>query len=592
MNRNEIEEKYKWNLKDIYSDIEGFNKEFEEVKGLLDRFIGYKGNLLDSGKNLLDALKLMDNITIKFLKLYSYSNLNLHEDMSIGANQQLEQRCQGLYGLFSSVISFFEPELMEKEFALIEEYIKEENGLKNYKHYLENIYSSKEHILSKGEENILALSSELCQSPSNIYNYFSDNDMDFGFITNDKGEEIKLTHSTLIVLLKTGSSKVREKTFKQFYGKLFDFKTTFATIYLSSIKKDIFIAKARNYNSTLEMYLDSNKIPVEVYKNLIGTVNKNLHLMEKYMDLRKKVMKTDEIHMYDIYTPIVPEFEDKVSYEEAKEMVLNAVKPLGDEYVADIKNALNSNWIDVYENDNKYSGAYSNGIYGVHPYILMNYNNNLNDAFTLAHELGHGMHSYYSDEKQEYINSEYPIFLAEIASTVNEALLTDYLIKTETDKNKLKFIYNNYLEGFRGTIFRQTMFAEFELIVHEKLMEGIPLNVDSINEIYYNLNKKYYGNVISDDEIAMEWARIPHFYSSFYVYQYATGYSAAIYFAQKILSGDTIALDKYMNLLSSGGKDYPLELLKEADLNMASPEPIEEALELFGKILSKMEELI
>ncbi len=590
-NRLDMDKKYMWDLSHIFKNIDEFEKSFSFIEKSIEEFKKYDGKL-NVDNNLYEYITLADNLSIIFGKVYGYANMSLHQDMSITESQGLANRCDTLMTKYMSAVSFFEPEILsigqEKIFLIINNNPK----LETYTHFFEDIFSNIDHILSKSEERIIALASEAVNGPENIFDILQGGDMTFDDVVDDKGEMVKLTHSSLLSLLRSKNREVRKNAFITFYKVVIGLKNTLGTLYSSKIKNDIFIATARNYPSCIEMYLSQNKIPIEVYTNLIDTVSGGLDLLHRYIKLRKDMLGVDELNMYDMYTSIVEDVEYKLSYEEACELVLKSVEPMGMDYVAMVKKAIDEKWIDVYENDNKRSGAYSWGIYGTHPFILLNYKGDLDDAFTLAHELGHAMHSHYSSEKQDYVNSNYPIFLAEIASTVNEALLMDYLLKNEKDDSRLKFILNNYLDGFRGTLFRQVMFAEFEMKAHSMAEEGLPLNYQVFNDLYIELNKKYYGkDVVSNDEIAYEWARIPHFYSPFYVYQYATGHSAAISFSKKILAGDTVATEKYKEFLSAGCSDYPLNILKKAGIDMSSKEPIENALKVFEQLVEKMERL-
>ena len=416
----------------------------------------------------------------------------------------------------------------------------------------------------------------------------NDADMEFGNVTDEDGNEVELTHGKYSSFLESKNVEVRKQAFNTYYDAYIKQKNTILATYNLSVKIDVFYAHIRNYKSALNEALFNDNIDDNVYTNLIDTITQNIYLMHSYVEKRKKVLKLEEIHMYDLYVPIVEEINSKVTYDEACETVLEALKPLGEDYVNKVKELFENNWIDVYENKGKQSGAYSWGAYGSHPYILMNFDNKVNDMFTLIHEIGHAMHSNYSWETQDYVNANYTIFVAEVASTVNEALLMQHLLKTTEDKNQKKYLINYFLDQFKGTVFRQTMFAEFELVTHDMVEKGEPLTVEVLNKIYRDLNKKYYGDgIVIDEKSDIEWARIPHFYSSFYVYQYATGFCAAINLSEKILNGTPQDIENYINFLKSGSSDYSIELLKKAGVDMSSHKPIEEALKVFEELLNK-----
>lgn len=451
----------------------------------------------------------------------------------------------------------------------------------------------KEHILSEKEEQILAMSAEISDIGGDVFTMFNNADIKFPYIKDEEGEEIEVTKGRYIAFLESKDRRVRKDAFEAVYSSYKKMKNTLAASLTGNVKKNRFYSLVRKYPSALEASLDNDNIPVDVYTTLIDTVNKNLPLLDRYLKLRKKVLKLDELHMYDLYVPMVEEFDKKIPYEEARTIVAEALKPLGEEYIGYLQKGMNSAWIDVYENEGKTSGAYAWGAYKTHPYVLLNYQNKINDVFTLAHEMGHALHSYYTNMTQPYVYSEYKIFVAEVASTVNESLLMRYLLPRASSKQEKAYLLNHYLEEFRGTVFRQVMFAEFEKIIHEKVEQGEALNAQELSNIYYGLNKKYFGEAVTvDEDIAMEWSRIPHFYSSFYVYKYATGFSSATAIAEKILTEGRPAVDKYLEFLKSGGSNYPLELLKIAGVDLSTPQPIQDALNVFEKTLDELEELL
>jgi oligoendopeptidase F len=590
--RKEIEEEYKWNLEDIYNTDEEWEEAFKKVKELLEKVEDYKGKLTASGKDLLNGLELIMEIQEIVSRLYAYAHMRQDENTNNQTYQALYNRAQGLYNEVSSATSFMVPEILTLSRPEIEKYIAETEGLELYHHLLDNILRQKDHYLSANEEKLLAMAGDVTQGPDNIFSMLNNADLVFPTIKDEKGEEIRVTHGRYIQFMQNKDRRVRKEAFKALYSKYDEFINTFASTLNTAVKGHIFYARARNYNSALEAALDDDNVPVDVYQNLIKTVKDNIEPMHRYVSLRKKLLNLDELHMYDIYTPLVPELEMKIPYEEAKELVLKGLQPLGDEYLEILKKGFDNGWIDVYENKGKRSGAYSSGCYGVHPYVLLNYTDNLENVLTLAHEMGHALHTYYSNENQPFVYANYKIFVAEVASTLNESLLIHYLLEETDDETREKYLINNYLEGFRGTVFRQTMFAEFEKIIHEEAEKGVPLTPKYLKEIYYQLNRDYYGPEIHlDDEIALEWARIPHFYYNFYVYKYATGFSAATALANMILNDGQPAVDKYLNFLKSGDSDYPLNILRTAGVDMNSPAPIESAISVFKEYVEKMESM-
>ena len=493
-----------------------------------------------------------------------------------------------LITMYSSVCSFIEPEILSVPSEEIEKALKNTAELSVYKHYIKDILREKEHILPAEQENILAQVYEIAQAPDNIFGMLNNADLKFDDIKDEKGNLLPMTHGKYISYLESPDREIRKQAFYSCYSAYLKQKNTLSAIYGASVKKDVFFSKVRKYNSALEASLFQTNIPVSVYHNLIATVNKFLPLMHRYIDIRKKKLNLEELHMYDLYTPIVKDADTKMPYEKAKEIIIKALSPLGDEYISNLKKGLSEGWIDIYENEGKRSGAYAWGAYGCHPYVSLNYDETINSMFTLVHEMGHAMHSHYTWSNQPYVYGDYTIFVAEVASTVNEALLMEYLLKTTTDKNAGEYLINYFLEQFRGTLFRQTMFAEFELITHELVEKGETLTFDGLCKIYRELNVKYFGNnIVIDDEIDREWARIPHFYNAFYVYQYATGYSAAIALSQKILKEN--GASDYLEFLKKGSSEYSIDLLKTAGVDMSVSKPIEDAMEVFKGLLDKIQ---
>lgn len=591
--RSDIDSQYKWRLEDIYATDDDWEKDFEKVREMMQKLDVYRGNLVSSSENLHQGLQLIMEINEILDRLYAYSHMRSDEDTSNQKYQALNRRAQALATEIASAVSFMVPEILTLSREKVEEYLNENEGLKLYSHFLDNILREKDHYLSEEEEKILAMASDVARGPGNIFSMLNNADLVFPTIIDEEGEEVRITHGRYIDFLMSKERRVRKDAFTALYSKYGEFINTFAATLNTNVKAHIFYARARNYNSALEAALSSDNIPVSVYTNLIDTVKENLDAMHKYVSLRKEVLELDELHMYDLYVPLVKELDIKIPYSEARETILQGLKPLGEEYLRILEEGFNSGWVDVYENKGKRSGAYSSGCYGVHPYVLMNYTDSLDNMFTLAHEMGHALHTHYSNENQPYVYADYKIFLAEVASTLNEILLLHYLLENTEDVLKKKYLINHYLEQFRGTVFRQTMFAEFEKIIHEAAEVGQPLTAEFLNETYHRLNEEYYGpDIVVDQDIDLEWARIPHFYYNFYVYKYATGFSAATALANMILEEGEPAVKKYLEFLKSGDSDYPLNILKRAGVDMSSPEPISSAIATFRDFLKRYEELL
>ncbi|KEZ53477.1 oligoendopeptidase F [Metabacillus indicus] len=591
--RSEIAAEDTWRLEDIFKNDEAWESEFKEVKAALPKMEEYKGKLGDSSDAFLEALTYQDSVMERLGKLYTYAHMRYDQDTGNSHYQGLNDRAANLYTQASSVSSYMIPEILEMDEAKIKDFLQEKEELKVYGHTLDEINRQRPHVLSAEQEAMLAQASDVLSSSSNTFGMLNNADLEFPSIKDEDGEEVEVTHGRYIRFLESEDRRVREDAFKAVYGTYDKYKNTFASTLSGAVKKDNFYATVRNYSSAREAALSNNNIPEEVYENLVKTVNDNLHLLHKYIELRKKVLGLQELHMYDLFTPLVKDVKMKVPYAEAKDYLLKGLAPLGDEYIAILNEGFENRWVDVHENKGKRSGAYSSGTYGTNPYILMNWQDNVNNLFTLAHEFGHSVHSYYTRNSQPYQYGHYSIFVAEVASTCNEALLNDYLLKTIDDKKKQLYLLNHYLEGFRGTVFRQTMFAEYEHAIHKKAQDGEPLTPDLLTELYYDLNKKYFGEHLTvDEEIGLEWARIPHFYYNYYVYQYATGFSAATALSKQILEEGEPAVKRYIEFLKSGSSDYPIEVLKKAGVDMTSKEPIEEALKVFEEKLNEMEQLL
>ncbi len=591
--RDQIPEEYKWRLEEIYANDEMWEQDFVKIKEILPRMEEFRNKLGDSPQDLLNCLRLQDEIGQISDKVFVYASMRKDENNAKAQYQGMRDQAQSLMVTIGEALSFIQPEILAIDPQTLEGFLNREPGLSLYRFYLEEILRMKEHTLSPREEEIISMTGELGAGPKNIFSMLNNADLKFPEITDEDGDRVALTHGNYIKFMESEKRQVRMDAFKALYDTYGKQKNTLGALLSTSVKKDIFYARVHKYPSALEASLYDDNVPVRVYDNLIKTVRSRLGLFYRYVALRKRLLQLPELHMYDIYAPLVKEMKRKITYEDAVTMVEKGLAPLGERYLSDLKKGIRSGWVDVMENEGKTSGAYSWGAYGTHPYVLMNYQNNLDNVFTLAHELGHSLHSYYSWQTQPYIYAYYKIFVAEVASTVNETLLTKYLLANASDKKEKMYLINHYLEEFRGTVFRQTMFAEFEKIIHEKAEAGEPLTCEGFSEIYYQLNKDYYGpDMVVDQEIALEWARIPHFYNAFYVYKYATGFSAASALAQGILDEGQPAVERYLEFLQSGGSDYPINLLQKAGVNMNEPEPIEQALKVFEEMLEEMEKMI
>lgn len=589
MERQKIENQYKWTIDEMYPSESDLNKDIDKVKELIDKLASYKGKLAESKSNLYEALHTSEDAGRILEKLYVYTHMKSHEDTRINDNQGKATKIDMLSTELSMATSYMVPEIISMDEAKLNEYLQDEK-LSFYKKYVDEILRVKPHTLSETEEEILAAASDLTAIPENVYDMMSYADMQFPEIEDEEGKKVKLTHANFSLFLKSKDRRVRKDAFKGLYSVYEQYRNTFASTLYGGVKSEIFYAKMRKYESALQGSLFNDDISVDVYENLIKSVSENIPALDKYIDLKKKFLGLDEIHMYDLYVPLTGDFDMKITYEEAKEIILEALKPMGEEYLSHIKDAFENGWIDVYENEGKQGGAYSWGCYDSKSYILMNYHDDLNSLFTLIHELGHSMHSTYSKSTQDYLYSSYKIFVAEVASTLNELLLINYLLKKSNSKEEKIYLLNYYLEQFRTTVYRQTMFAEFEKIVHETVEGGEPLTAEGFTNIYYKLNEKYYGkSCVVDEQIGLEWARIPHFYSNFYVYKYATGFSAASALSKQILEEGETAVSRYKEFLKSGGSDYPLNQLRAAGVDMEKKESVDEALSVFADLVDELE---
>ena len=585
MKRSEISDEYKWSVKDLYSSDELWNNDYEKALKSTQEKSSFEGCVMDSADTLADALSESEKDDYITERLYVYAFMRYYEDTSDGTYQQMSGKAQMLAVKMSEKYSFLVPEIMAADDDKVARFL-DSDKIKPYRHLLCDMLAKKEHTCSQKEEKLLAMASQMADSPSDIFSKFNNADVKFGKVHDEHGDEKELTSAGFSVFMESRDRNVRKEAFYALYRQYKSYINTLAASYYGNVKQAVFFANARNYESTLQMYLSGSFIPESVYTNLIDTVNNNLDKMHDYVSLRKKTLGVDELHFYDIYAPLTSDYTVKVSYENAKETVLDALKILGDDYVSQVKKGYESGWVDVYENDGKRSGAFSWGAYGTHPYIFLNYTETLNDIFTLIHETGHAMHTYYSNETQPYTYAGYKIFVAEVASTCNEVILIDYLLKHSRSDEEKKYLYGHYLEQFKGTLFRQTMFAEFEMITHRMAQDGEVLNAESLCGTYKKLNEKYFGkDMVIDEEIAYEWARIPHFYTPFYVYQYATGFSAAVAIATKIINGDKEVLHGYREFLKGGSSMHPIELLSLCKIDMSKPDVIQDALNVFGSLI-------
>lgn len=593
LKRSEVTEEYTWNLKDMYVSDEAWKEELEKIGAIVEELAQYEGKVAASAENLLKALELSAKAGEKFELAANYANRLFDEDQKNAAHQAMFQKVLAMEAEINGKTAFIAPEILAADRDVLEGYLKEREALELYRKQIEEILRRKEHTLSAEMEKLIAAAGEMQSLPDVVYSIINNADFVFPEIKDEKGEKVRISHGNFVPLLESADRRVRKDVFTGFYQVYKQYANTLAALYNGQVKQLSFEAAARKYPSTLEAAVDANHVPSSVYRNLVETVNQNIDKMHRYVKLRKKCLGVDELHMYDIYTPMIADAAKKISFEEAKETVLKALAPLGEDYVTKVKEGFENRWIDVYENEGKRSGAYSAGAFGVHPYVLLNYNNTLDNMFTLAHEMGHAMHSYYSNAAQPYVYSQYRIFVAEVASTCNEILLMEYLLKNTTDKKERAYLLNHYLDSFKGTVYRQTMFAEFELRTNQMVERGESLTAETLNALYQELNRAYYGpDMVSDEEISYEWARIPHFYYNFYVYQYATGFSAAVALAHGILKEGAPAVERYKKFLSGGCSLPPVELLKIAGVNLETPEPIQDALDVFGEILDEIETLL
>ena len=591
--RSEVPEESTWNLKDVFESDEAWQAEYEALKAVSEQIEAFRGKLGESAETLLSWFRLSDALSVRLEKLYGYASCKGDEDTGNGFYQGMRSKALATLVAIDAASAFETPEIMALDEDTINLFYAAQPELETYRRNIYKIRRRKAHILSPEEEKLLSAAGEMANAPENIASVFRDADLTFPDVTDGEGHSHVLTSGTFVPLLMGSDRALRKNAFEAYYNRLGEFKNTVAASLDGQFRSLKFFSDARHYPSTRAAALDGTEVPEEVYDNLIEAVHANMDKMYRYVALRKKLLGVDELHMYDVYTPIVADADSAITYEEAKETVLEALAVLGEDYTDLLKEGFANRWIDVYENVGKRGGAYSSGNSYPHPYVLLNHKDNLDSMFTLAHEMGHALHSYHSCKYQPVNTAGYVIFVAEVASTCNEVLLMRHLLGKTTDKKQRAYLINHFLDQFKGTLYRQTMFAEYELRIAELNQQGTTLTADVLCSEYKKLNELYYGpDVVSDDQIALEWARIPHFYYNYYVFQYATGYSAAIALSRKILAEGKPAVERYLGFLSGGCSKTPIDLLKGAGVDMTSPEPVNTALELFGKLLDEMEALM
>ena len=590
--RDQVAESDTWNLSLMYASRDAWEADLALAREMGKKLATREGHVCDSAQDLFDTLEQQTALYRKLGHLGVDVFCLSDQDTSNDTHQEMSQRYSGIMAGIESSISFITPEILELEPHRLEDYYKQYPDLEAYRIDLEDTLRLKPHILSKDMEKLLADATEICDNPDQTYSIFSNADLKFPEVEDENGELVQITHGRFVPLEESADRRVRRETFEKLYGVYKQYSRTLASVYSGQVKQLIFKARARHYDSTLEAAVNAVNVSPQVYRNLVETVNKNLDKMHRYVRLRKRLLGVDELHMYDIYTPIIAGVSKNIPFEEAKETVLKALEPLGEDYLKVVREGFENRWIDVYENEGKRSGAYSTGSYDSYPYILLNYTGNLDNLFTLIHEMGHSMHTWHSNHAQPPMYAHYRIFVAEVASTCNEILLMEYLLAHTTDKKERAYLLNHYLDSFKGTVYRQTMFAEYEMITNQMAEEGQSLTAEALTKVYYDLNCKYYGpDMVSDPEIGVEWARIPHFYYNFYVYQYATSFSAAVAVARGILKEGAPAVERYRKFLSGGCSMPPVELLKIAGVDLTTAQPIQDALDVFGQVIEELEEL-
>ncbi|WP_283601581.1 oligoendopeptidase F [Ligilactobacillus aviarius] len=591
--RSEVPEKLTWDLERVYQSIEEWKKDQRKLENKLDEFKHAKDQLEMNADKFLEVIEQYLEIMRIYEKLAVFASMKNDQDTTNSQYQELQGMADNLGTQVSEAVAWFQPALVHLDDQVVQDYFHQNSKLKPYRHFITELRSQREHLLSDAQEELLAAAGNIFGAPEKTFEMLSDADLKFPVVEGENGQKVELSEGTYSKLLESVDQKVRQGAFKALYQTYGAFKNTFATTLTSQVQVQNYQAKVRHYASAKDAALSENHIPDKVYDVLIDEVHRNLPLLHRYIKLRGEVLNLDKVHMYDLYTPIVKESNLSFTYPEAQAKALEALQVYGDDYLQHVQEAFDNRWIDVVENKGKRTGAYSSGGYDTDPYILLNWQDGLEDLYTLVHEMGHSMHSYYTTHTQPYVYGDYPIFVAEIASTTNENLLTDYLLKTEKDPQVRAFVLNHYLDGFKGTIFRQTQFAEFEQWIHEQDASGKSLTADSISKFYGDLNKQYYGPAIyNDDEIAMEWMRIPHFYYDFYVYQYATGFAAATTLSQRIEDDDPAHTEVYLNFLKSGSSAYPIETMQKAGVDMTQRAYLEKAFKVFEERLNELEKLI
>ncbi|UPW01386.1 oligoendopeptidase F [Halorussus gelatinilyticus] len=590
--RSEIESKYKWDLESIYATDDEWEAAYEEVEERLDELSAYEGRATEDGETLLSVLELRDDVYRTVEQVVSYARMRKDENTADQHYQALSSRGMSLASQTDSASSFLEPEIQDLDRDELDRMIEETDGLELYDHYLHDVLRTAEHTRSAEVENVLAELGEVTSASGEVYNMLMDSDMEFPTVEKPDGESVEITQSNLTRLLKNPDREFRQTVYESFFDEIGEYHNTIGTTFKNSVKTDVQLARIRDYDTAREDAMDGPNVPVEVYDNLVDTVRDNLDKLHRHAELKRESLGVDELRMWDLYMPMTETETPDVEYEQAREYVVEALGALGDDYQRRIEEGFESRWVDVYETENKRSGAYSGGTYDTQPFILMNYQDDISSMFTLAHELGHSLHSQLTSENQPYVYGDYEIFVAEVASTVNEALLTNHLLDTVEDPTFRRHVLNEYLERFRSTLYRQTMFAAFEHEVHQLVEDDEALTPGKADEIYGDLKAEFYEPAVVDDRIAREWARIPHFYRAYYVYQYSTGISAAVALADGILNDGDEAADRYLQFLQGGSREYPLELLETAGVDMSSPEPIQRALDVYDDHLDEMESLI
>ena len=591
--REELPENLTWDLTKIFSSDQEFDEKYLELSEELKQSEKHKGTLDQGASQFLNAIEFVLRVYRQTEVIYVYAHLKNDQDTGNTDYQALYARASSLFSKVSEAVSWFEPEILQLSDDQIWQYFKEEPKLEVYRHYIQQIVDNRAHVLSAEQESLLAGAGEIFDASSDTFAVLNNADLVFPTIEGENSEIVQLSHGVYGQLLESTDRRVREAAFKGLYSVYEQFRNTFASTLGTHIKGHNFKAKVRNYSSAREASLSNNHIPESVYDTLVDVVNKHLPLLHRYMELRKRLLEVEKLHMYDLYTPVLGEAPITFTYEEAKEKALEALKPMGEEYMAIVEKAFSERWIDVVENKGKRSDAYSSGSYDTNPYILLNWHDTLDQLFTLVHEMEHSVHSYFTRSNQPYVYGDYSIFLAEIASTTNENILTEYLLETEKDPRVRAYVLNHYLDGFKGTVFRQTQFAEFEHFMHTEDEKGVPLTSEYLSDSYGKLNAKYYGPAVEEDpEIKFEWSRIPHFYYNYYVFQYSTGFSAASALAKKILNQEPEALENYLAYLKAGNSDYPVEVMKKAGVDMTNTKAIEETIDFIGSIIDEIDSLL